>query len=85
MFTGLAVSSVSLVSPSAPAPAPGTSPPVFTSPPKTELKSLGSRVELDCRAEGSPAPAITWTRNGEVILSSHWSTVTILSCDWLSR
>ena len=37
------------------------------SPPKTEIKSLGSRVELDCVAEGSPEPEVVWTKNGEVI------------------
>ena len=39
----------------------------WLSPPKTEIKSLGSLVELDCLAEGSPEPEVVWTKNGEII------------------
>ena len=65
--SGLALSSVTHVSSVAAPPPPGTSAPRWLSPPKTEIKSLGSRVELECRAGGSPEPGRVWTKNGEVI------------------
>ena len=64
---GTARSSVSHLAPVFPPPAPQHSPPVFTITPKTELKSLGSRVVLSCQAEGTPEPSIVWTKNGEII------------------
>ena len=64
---GLAKSSVTHVAPSFPASPLGTSPPQFLEAPKTELQSLGGRVELPCRARGSPQPRITWTKNGQIL------------------
>ena len=64
---GLAKSSVTHVAPSFPDPPAGTSPPHFQEAPKTELQSLGSRVELLCRATGHPQPDITWTKNGQIL------------------
>ena len=37
---------------------------MFVSAPKTELKSPGSRVELQCVTRGTPQPSVTWTKNG---------------------
>ena len=64
---GRARSSNTLVAPSFPSPPPGSSAPSFVVAPKTELQSLGSRVELVCRASGHPRPDISWTKNGEVL------------------
>ena len=64
---GLAKSSATHVSPAFPDPPPGTTKPHFEVAPKTELQSLGKRVELVCRAAGSPQPDITWTKNGKIL------------------
>ena len=64
---GRARSSNTLVAPTFPSPPPGTSPPHFTEAPRTELQSLGSKVELVCKASGDPRPDITWTKNGKIL------------------
>lgn len=64
---GKARSTVSHVAPSFPTLPEGTVTPAFRKAPKTELKSIGSRVELSCEAEGIPTPSISWTKNGEAI------------------
>ena len=74
---GLAKSSVTHVTASAPVPPQGSSPPLFISGPKTELKSLGSRVELECKAKGTPEPIVSWTKNG-VPMPEETSTTLII-------
>jgi len=64
---GKARSSVSHVAPTFPPKEEGAVAPSFTQAPKTELKSIGSRVELVCEAEGKPEPVIQWSKNGEKI------------------
>ena len=43
----------------------GADKPQFTKEPKTVLADGGSGVELECEADGNPAPTYTWTRNGD--------------------
>lgn len=39
--------------------------------PKSLIYAPGEMVRLDCAAEGTPSPTISWTRNGEEI-SGQW-------------
>ena len=64
---GKARSTVSHVAPAFTQPPAGSVPPSFTEAPKTELRSIGSRVELTCEAEGTPPPDITWSKNGDAL------------------
>ena len=68
-YLGKARSTVTHVAPSFPPSPAGAAAPSFIQAPKTELKSIGSRVELVCEAEGSPTPRISWTKNGEPVSS----------------
>ena len=74
---GKARSAVSHVAPVFPEPPEGSVPPNFIKAPKTELKSIGSRVELSCKAEGTPAPSISWTKNGEPLPVAEGSSLII--------
>jgi len=67
---GKARSTVSHVAPSFPSPPKGSKSPSFSREPKTELKSIGSRVELRCEAKGNPEPKILWTKNGTPITTT---------------
>eukprot|EP00092_Neocalanus_flemingeri_P009191 GFUD01009892.1.p1 GENE.GFUD01009892.1~~GFUD01009892.1.p1 ORF type:complete len:761 (+),score=236.03 GFUD01009892.1:117-2399(+) len=76
---GKARSTVSHVAPTFPPLPEGSVAPVFIKAPKTELKSIGSRVELSCEAEGTPPPSISWTKNGEPLPEAGGSTLIISS------
>ena len=80
-YLGKARSTVTHVAPSFPPSPPGAAAPSFIQAPKTELKSIGSRVELVCEAEGSPTPRISWTKNGEPVSSSNSLVIPSLGKD----
>jgi hypothetical protein len=65
---GRAKSSLSRVVLSPPVELPGTSAPVFTRNPQTEVQTLGSRVELRCTAKGEPQPEIIWLKNSQEVM-----------------
>ena len=65
---GRAKSSLSRVVLSPPLELPGTSTPVFTRAPQTEVQTLGSRVELHCSAKGEPQPEIIWLKNSKEVM-----------------
>ena len=64
---------------SLPALPPHLRPPAFTHAPESELAGAGSRVELECRAEGAPAPDIQWTKNGRPLEGETAATLVIPS------
>ena len=65
---GRAKSSLSRVVLALPEELPGTSAPVFTRAPQTEVQTLGSRVELGCSAKGEPQPEIIWLKNSKEVM-----------------
>ena len=65
---GRAKSSLSRVVLALPEELPGTSAPVFTRAPQTEVQTLGSRVELGCSAKGEPQPEIVWLKNSKEVM-----------------
>ncbi|KAK3087485.1 hypothetical protein FSP39_006555 [Pinctada imbricata] len=44
-------------------------PPVIIEAPRSQEVVISGRIRLQCRADGTPTPTITWTRNGENIRS----------------
>ncbi|CAL4114746.1 unnamed protein product, partial [Meganyctiphanes norvegica] len=48
-----------------------SSPPIALTGNRVWRVSEGSGVTLGCRAQGSPTPTISWTKDSQVILSSH--------------
>lgn len=44
---------------------PLTAPPQFTVAPESVTTKTGSRVTLECEADGNPLPHIWWKRNGQ--------------------
>ena len=82
IIPGLARSSVTHVSPTEHSSASsGTSAPVFKNPPKTEIKSVSSRVELTCEVSGTPKPTIAWFKNGVLMTRETKSKLVIESLD----
>ncbi|KAK5623484.1 hypothetical protein CRENBAI_013418 [Crenichthys baileyi] len=50
-----------------------TAPPTFTKAPPPSIQALvGSRLSLDCAANGNPTPTITWLKDGRVIARANY-------------
>lgn len=45
-------------------------PPIIITSPQGQEAALGSKVQLDCLAEGVPTPSLTWLQNGVPLLGN---------------
>ena len=50
-------------------------PPVFTKKPRTVHAYQYTNVRFDCLADGIPTPRITWSKTGDIIGNTDYTTV----------